>query len=190
MPSGAAVVAWSTIIARPVRTTESTLAEPVMITPDFLASARLPRADFVNSLSTKQPKSAGTETSVFNARDSSLRLTASSMMLRSALIQHPRPGKLRLISGTTLPSGAATNRIRSTAGPLSRVTIQVLSFLSGFNQNSTSLENSASGEELFSTFLIWMQGQGALHHECTRQPRINHIRLLVLSAVTNLYQIG
>ncbi len=60
----------------------------------------------------------------------SLRLTASSTRRRSALTQHPLPGRFRFRSGTTEPSGPATNRIKTSAEPLSRVTIQVLSFIS------------------------------------------------------------
>src|SRR5690606_13236027 len=52
---------------------------------------------------------------------------------RSAFTQQPLPGRLRLRSGTTEPSGPATKRIISSAEPLSRVTIQVLSFTSCFS---------------------------------------------------------
>ena len=51
-----------------------------------------------------------------------------STTARSAVTQQPRPGSRRFRSATRRPSGPATNRIRSSAEPLARVTIQVRPF--------------------------------------------------------------
>src|SRR5215468_2786784 len=92
---------------------------------DLAAIASASTALRIISFSVSAGSVAATRTSRLNPRLNWLRRTASATLAREAVIQRPRPGSLRLRSGTTSPCGEMTKRISSSTGLTSRLTAHI-----------------------------------------------------------------
>src|SRR5262245_39690662 len=129
IPSAAPSEAWiraSTCdLACPPASASSTLAKPETTWPALAAMASASIALRTKSVSVSEARVCAARTSRLNPRLNWLRRTASATLAREAVIQRPRPGSLRLRSGTTTPSGERTKRISSSTGRTSRLTAHI-----------------------------------------------------------------
>src|SRR5689334_9425564 len=129
IPSAAPSEAWiranTRDLACPRLRASSTLAKPATTRPALAAMASASVALLTSSFSVSEARVCAARTSRLNPRLKWLRRTASATRAREASIQRPRPGSLRLRSGTTAPSGDRTKRISSSTGRTSRLTAHI-----------------------------------------------------------------
>src|SRR5947199_4586420 len=128
IPSAAPSEAWIRALAWPPLRASSTLAKPATTWPALAATASASTALRTSSFSVSEARVCAARTSRLNPRLNWLRRTASATLAREAVIQRPRPGSLRLRSGTTSPWGERTKRISSSTGRTSRLTAHIRVF--------------------------------------------------------------
>src|SRR6185437_2374700 len=123
-PSDAASEAWisDSTLSSPIAA--STLAKPPITWPALPAIESASSAARSMSRSVTAVRSGAVRTLRLKARANTLRLIASSSAARVAVIQMPRPGNFRLMSGTMPSSGPATKRIISSTGLSVRLSAQ------------------------------------------------------------------
>src|SRR5689334_25158804 len=125
IPSAAPSEAWINAIAFRPASASSTLAKPATTWPALAAMASASTALRTSRFSVSEARLGAARTSRLNPLVNWLRRTASATRAREAVIQRPRPGSLRLRSGTTSPCGHRTKRISSSTGRTSRLTAHI-----------------------------------------------------------------
>ena len=97
-------------------------SKPDTASPAFFARLRASANRLTISRSTWSARSAGTETCCFRLLAKTFRRAAAATAARVASTQTPRPGRRRARSGTIVPSGPSTKRMRSSGAFCARDT--------------------------------------------------------------------